>query len=355
MACGKTHRFSFNPRTPVMRPSLIARAALGGALACFAAPLYAQDAASALPSDELATWSFVWENDYFADTDQNYTNGIRISYLSGLKKPEGVSGFLAYDLLGAGKDAGIRRGFAIGHSIFTPEDTAASEPLPDQHPYAGWLYGEYSVVVQQRRRVHQVTLQAGVVGPAAQGEFLQNNWHDIIDGDRVNGWDNQIRNEPGFVLSYDRQFRSVRDFGDGGFGADITPNVGVSVGNVDTRMRGGLTLRVGKDLRNDYGPVRVRPALAGAGFFTPANEFSWYLFLGAGGSAVAHNIFLDGSLFRDGDPSVGSRVLVGEVQAGLAMQFRRVQIAYTFVGRTKEFDAQDGAQEFGAISISTKF
>lgn len=334
---------------------LFHRAALGCAIACTFGPLQAQEEEFPEPVDDLATWSFVWENDYFADTDQNYTNGIRISYLSALKKPEGVSGFLAYKLLGADDDASVRRGFAIGHSIFTPEDTAASAPLPDQHPYAGWLYSEYSVAVQQSRRVNQITLQAGVVGPLAQGEFLQNNWHEIIDGDSVNGWDNQIGNEPGFVLSYDRQFRSVRDFGGGGFGADITPNVGVSVGNVDTRMRGGLTLRVGKDLRNDYGPVRIRPALAGAGFFTPANEFSWYLFLGAGGSAVAHNIFLDGSLFREGDPSVDSRVLVGEVQAGLAVQFRRVQMAYTVVMRTKEFDTQDGAQQFGAVSISTKF
>ncbi len=335
--------------------SLFPGAALGCILAGFVAPLHAQEEEFPAPIDDLATWSFVWENDYFADTDQNYTNGIRISYLSALKKPEGVSGFLAYNLLGADDDASVRRGFAIGHSIFTPEDTAASAPLPDQHPYAGWLYGEYSVVAQQRRRVHQITLQAGVVGPAAQGEFLQNNWHEIIDGDPVNGWANQIRNEPGFVLSYDRKFRSVRDFGDGGLGADITPNAGVSIGNVDTRLRGGLTLRIGKDLRNDYGPVRVRPALAGAGFFTPANEFSWYLFIGAGGSAVAHNIFLDGSLFRDGDPSVDSRVLVGEAQAGVAIQFRRVQMAYTVVMRTKEFDSQDGAQQFGAVSISTKF
>ena len=338
-----------------MRHCIISGAALCSALACLATPLRAQDAAPAPPSDDLATWSFVWENDYFADTDRNYTNGVRISYLSGLKKPEGVSSFLAYDLLGAEAGAGIRRGFAIGHSIFTPEDTAETAPLPDQHPYAGWLYGEYSVVVQQHERVHQITLQAGVVGPAAQGEWVQNNWHDIIDGDPVNGWDNQIRNEPGFVLSYDRQFRSVRDFGDSSFGADVPPSVGVSVGNVDTRARGGFTLRIGKDLRNDYGPVRVRPALAGAGFFTPANDFSWYLFVGASGSAVAHNIFLDGSLFRNGDPSVGSKVFVGEVQAGLALQFRRVQMAYTFVGRTEEFDAQGGAQKFGAVSISTKF
>lgn len=323
------------------------------ALCLAAAPALAEE--PPLAPDDRATWSFVWENDYFANTDRNYTNGVRVAYLSGLKQPEGVSSFLAYDLLGADREAGVRRGFAVGHSIFTPEDTLATEPLPDQHPYAGWLYGEYSVVVQQRQRVQQITLQAGVVGPAAQGEWVQNNWHDIIGGDPVNGWDNQIGNEPGFVLSYDRQFRSVYDIGDNGFGADITPTIGASLGNVDTRARGGLTLRIGNDLRNDYGPPRVRPALAGAGFFSPVDDFSWHLFIGVNGSAVAHNIFLDGSLFRDGDPSVDKKVLVGEVQAGLALQFRRVQLAYTFVTRTKEFEMQESAQQFGAVSLSVKF
>lgn len=326
---------------------------------CFCALAFcaaeAQDAGPPLQADGAATWSFVVENDYFVNTDRNYTNGLRLSYLSGLKKPEGVSRVLAYDLLGAAPDAGIRRGFAIGHSIFTPENKLTTAPLPDEHPYAAWLYGEYSVVVQERSRVQQITLQAGVVGPWAQGEWVQNNWHKLIDGEPVNGWDNQIGNEPGFVLSYDRQFRSVRDFGDSGFGADITPSAGVSLGNVDTRARGGLMLRIGNDLRSDYGPPRIRPALAGAGFFSPVDDFSWYLFLGVNGSAVAHNIFLDGSLFRDGDPHVDKNILVGEVQAGLAVQFRRVQIAYTLVTRTKEFKTQDEAQQFGAVSLSVKF
>jgi len=326
-------------------------------LALFSAtPLRAENAPEPLRNDDLATWSFVWENDYFADTDRNYTNGVRISYLSGLKKPEGVSSFFAYDILGAHHDAGVRRGFAIGHSIFTPEDTAATAPLPDQHPYAGWLYGEYSVLVQQRQRVHQITLQAGVVGPAAQGEWVQNNWHDLIDGDPVNGWDNQIGNEPGFTLSYDRQFRALHEFGGGGFGADITPSAGVTLGNVDTRVRGGFTLRIGNDLyANPYGPPRVRPALTGIGSFSAADRFSWYFFAGVNGAAVAHNIFLDGSLFNDSDPNLDKNVLVGEVQAGIALQFRRAQIAYTYVTRTKEFETQTSAQRFGAVSLSVKF
>ena len=345
---------------PAMKPALWGGLLFCG-LACLAPAAGAQSSSEAFdeafppPKDDRSTWSFVWENDYFAGTDRNYTNGLRIAYLSGLKEPKGFSKYLARSVLGLDENARVRQGFAVGHSIFTPEDTEVVAPLPDQHPYAGWLYGEYALVAQERRRVHQLTFQAGVVGPAAQGEWVQNNWHDLINGDPVNGWDNQIENEPGFVLSYDRRFRAIYEFNASSFGFDVTPSLGASVGNVHTRARAGLTLRVGNDLGNDYGPARVRPSLAGAGFFSPADDFSWYVFLGVSGSAVAHNIFLDGSLFRDNDPSVDSRVLIGDIQAGLAVQVRRVQIAYTFIERTKEFETQSDHQEFGAVSISVKF
>ncbi len=101
-----------------------------------------------------------------------------------------------------------RIGFAVGHSIFTPQDTEAFGPLPDQHPYAGWLYGDYSVLVERDGSVlDMLTVSAGVVGPAALGEEVQNNFHRLINGDRVNGWNNQLRNEPGLTLTYERRWR----------------------------------------------------------------------------------------------------------------------------------------------------
>jgi lipid A 3-O-deacylase len=306
-------------------------------------------------SDERGTFAAVLENDYFTGTDKNYTNGLRLSYVSGEKEPEGVSALLASKLFGADESARIRRGFAIGQSIFTPRNIAESAPLPDQHPYAGWLYGEYMFVVQKAREVDQFTLQAGVIGPSAGGEFVQNHWHALIGGQEAKGWDNQIGDEPGLVLSYDHRWSALFELKNSRFGADVTPTYGFSVGNIHTNARMGLTLRLGEDLKSDYGPPRVRPALAGSGYFSPVDGFSWYLFAGAEARAVAYDAFLDGRLFHSGDPSVPSKVFVGDFQGGLVTQIHRVQISYTYVVRTEEFDGQDGAQRFCAISLSTKF
>ena len=332
-------------------------AGLVASLAAGSAAAKAQGASEPLAAPgpaEQATWTFVWENDYFAGTDRNYTNGVRLSYLSGGKTPQGLSQWVAQNVFGADDPTRIRRGFAIGHSIFTPRDTEVATPLPDQHPYAGWLYGEYLVVVEQNNLIDQITVQAGVVGPSAGAEFVQNNWHDLIDDDPVNGWDNQLDDEFGLVLSYERKWRREKPVGTA-VNVDVMPSVGASLGNVFTDARAGLTVRVGTNLQDDYGPPRVRPSLAGGSYFTPSRSFGWYVFAGAEARVVAHNIFLDGSLFRSDDPSVRSRTLVGDFQAGLAVQLGDVQLAYTYVVRTKEFDTQQGTQQFGAISLSAKF
>lgn len=306
-------------------------------------------------ADERGTFTFVWENDVFADSDENYTNGVRFAWLSGTNELEGFSRWIGRKLLRAGDEAVVRRGIAIGQSLFTPNDTTTSAPLPDQHPYAAWLYGEYTALVEQRNEVDQLTIQLGIVGPSAGGEWVQNEFHSLIGDAHAQGWDNQIGDEAGIVISYDRRMRRLAQFGDGGFGADVTPNLGITVGNIHTNLHAGLTLRIGQDLDNDYGPPRIAPSLAGAGYFTPRDRFSWYVFAGIEGRAVAHNIFLDGSLFRDDDPSVSSNTFVTDVQAGLVVQVLQTQIAFTYVDRAEEFKEQTSPQRFGAVSISRKF
>ena len=306
---------------------------------------------SAAAEDEKATWSVLLENDYFGTTDSNYTNGVLFGYLSGKGRGEG----LARRFLRASPEDVTRVGITVGHSIFTPQDINATAPLPDQHPYAGWLYGEYSVLVERDSDVlDMVSLTLGVVGPAALGEEVQNNYHRLINGSRVNGWDNQLRNEPGLILSFERRWRPYFRVSGRGIGVDLAPNAGISVGNVLTQGKAGLTFRVGRNLDGNYGPPRIRPSLAGGGYYHGVDTAAWYLFAGVEGRAVARNIVLDGNSWRD-SLSVEKRHLVADLQAGAVIQIKSFQIAYTYVWRTKEFDTQGAHHEFGALSLSAKF
>lgn len=299
---------------------------------------------------QKAIWSFLVENDSFSTTDRNYTNGVRIGYLSAPGRGQG----LARRLLGAKPGDTTRIGIAFGQSIFTPQDIEATAPLPGQHPYAGWLYGEYSVHVERKNNVYDtLVIDLGIVGPAALGRQVQNNFHDLIGIDGATGWSNQLRNEPGFVVTFERQWRSSLPVSKR-IAIDLTPSAGLSAGNVLTQGKAGLTLRIGRNLAGNYGPARIRPSLAAAGSYRSAASPSWYAFIGAEGRAVVHNIFLDGSTFRN-SLSVNKRHLVADIQAGMAVQIGDAQITYTYVWRTREFKTQTQRHEFGAVSISTKF
>ena len=315
---------------------------------------HAEDAPDHQLNDAHSTFSLVVENDYFGDSDDNYTNGLRLSWMSGAHASDPLTGFFA-NLMGDDDAVVVRRGVAIGQSVFTPNDISTSQYLPDQHPYGAWLYGEFSTVVERANSVDQFTVELGMVGPSAGGEYAQEEIHKLIEDDEPKGWDNQIQDEFGVVLSYDKKLRALATLGNSDFGVDLTPNVGLTVGNIYTNARAGMTVRIGNDLKNDYGPPRVRPSLAGSGYFAPDDGFSWYVFGGAEARAVAYDIFLMGSMFKDDDPNVDKKDVVVDLQAGLVLQFGETQLGLTYVERSEEYETQDIPQRFGAISLSRKF
>ena len=323
------------------------------ASAAFLCPLPAAAQQGEHPdTDGIFTVSF--ENDIFAGEDNNYTNGVRFSYVS----PENdIPGWLdrTADALPFFTAEGNKRWqLSAGQSMFTPSDTLATAALPDDRPYAGWLYGSLGVVADHGNRLDNVQLTVGIVGPASGAEDTQNFIHDLIDSDKAKGWNHQLKNELGVALSVERKWRSLYEFTPLGWGLDVTPSLGASVGNVYTHASAGAMVRFGYDLPADYGPPIIPPALGGSDFFVPSSDFGWYVFAGFEGRAVALNIFLDGNTFTD-SPSVDKEPLVGGLQVGLAVTVYETRIAYTHVFRTREFKTQHEDDSYGALTVSWRF
>ncbi len=315
-------------------------------------------ATAAQAVDLGGSYSLLVENDVFTGNDQHYTNGLRLSYLSRQDDvPDYIRKFAAalpFVELGAR----LRAGYALGHNIYTPNDIKTAEPVPNERPYAGYVYAGMAVVAESDSRSGDILdtweLDIGMVGPSARGEEVQNNFHRLIGSPQARGWDNQLKDEPTLSLTHERKWRHLWRHPDSGLGFDFTPHVGGSLGNLSTYLNLGATVRVGQGLARDYGPPRIRPSLPGSGFFLPQEGIGWYLYAGVDGRAVAHNIFLDGNTFKDSQ-SVDSKTRVGDLQMGLVLTFSTVQLAYTYVYRTPEFEGQKAGDNFGALSISARF
>ncbi|WP_416899901.1 MAG: lipid A deacylase LpxR family protein [Minwuia sp.] len=301
---------------------------------------------------DVGTLSIIVENDYFAQTDQNYTNGLRVQYLRPKGHVSDLTEWVADILTGVEDEGRIYEGVSVGQSIFTPTDITDPNPRPGEQPYAGWLYLELAGVVDNVSHVDTTSVTAGIVGPLAGGEIVQNTFHRIINSERAEGWDNQLDTEPGLMLSWDRTWRVGRSLREYWF--DALPTAGVTVGNVLTEGRVGFMFRFGPDLQDDLGPPRIRPSLAGAGFLGGSPDFNWYLFAGLQGRGVLRNIFLDGNTFSD-SLSVRKRNFVHDAQAGIALHYRGLRFSYTLVRRSREFETQDDPHYFAAFALTMRY
>ena len=248
-----------------------------------------------------------------------------------------------------------RASLSLGQSIYTPEDIEDPKLIKQDRPYSGWLYAGFGLVANQgMRRYDKIELNVGVVGPWAFAGEVQTSWHSFFGLREPEGWSHQLDNEFGIVLFYEQARRLYTKplYHDLMF--DVIPHFGGSVGNVFTYGAAGFTLRLGKDLEGDFGPPRIRPSLPGSGYFPGEKSFRWYIFGGIEGRAVLQNIFLDGNTFSSSH-SVDKKHWVGDFQAGIVVQFNRFRVTYSQIFRTMEFDEQDSADEFGAVSISYQF
>lgn len=315
------------------------------------------------PEAAKGVFSLAVENDSLSSgDDDNYTSGIKLAWVS---PSEGVPGWLrgsgdfTRPISGSSPDFW---GVAIGQSIFTPQDIQAVPAAPDQHPYAGWLYLQLMVGAEEDRDdgrspryLDTYELELGIVGPSALGEEAQSGIHQILGAPHPEGWDSQLHDEVAFAASFDRRWRALRLFADvipGGLEADLTPSAGASLGTLRTEARVGLTARIGQHIDSDYGPPRVRPSLSGVEHFQ-GGPFSWSLFAGAQGRAVARNLFLDGNTFVD-SASVERNPYVADFQAGFTVSAGEWRLAYTYVWRTEEFATQPRREDFGALALSVR-
>jgi len=306
-----------------------------------------------------STFGFVSENDkYFAGTDRHYTNGFKATWLGETDLNQSRRFVKAAARLIPWMDPEhvdwhYKVGFALGQNIYTPVDTDATALLPDDRPYAAWLYGSILLHAQLKDQLRLVELSLGVVGPSALGEEIQNAWHDVINVAHANGWAHQLHDEPGVQLSWERRYRTWQGTAGGSspLGADLMLRHRVTVGNVALHAAGGAVVRLGWRLPADFGADLIRPGGGNMANDGSPDRFSFYTYASGEVRAVARDIFLDGNTWRTSH-RVPKRPVVADLSLGLVLHWPSFQIAYTQNYRTKEFYGQLRRDVFGSVGFS---
>ncbi len=290
--------------------------------------------------------ALVEDNDVFNlgrgfDTDQDYTQGsVLAATLSDEDTPEWARD-AAKALPLFADDARVNLGILLGQELHTPVDIFADPPDPGDRPYAGWLYAGMALEgrrfdgdpLRRRDRMDLLEVDLGVVGPSALGEFAQNTTHRVLGLDEAEGWEHQLKDEPGIQASWTRRWRALSGDLGSRWGADLLPGFRARAGTIHVDGTVEALGRVGWNLPRDFGPMPVD----GTGLEKGAPEAPpWFAVAGSlGARGVLHDVFLHGGTFRDG-PRVTNTNLVVETSLGLAVGWGPLQIQWTqnFTGPT---------------------
>jgi hypothetical protein len=309
------------------------------------------------------THTFYFENDLFTGTDSNYTNGVKYSLISQDLSPHADRAKLPRKVLEyihripfigkSGPEYTHKVEFSIGQNIFTPQDISRTDLIENDRPYAGWAYisSSYHRKYSSEHNIDfmdTVELQLGIVGPESFAEETQIFVHKMRGLQRPNGWDNQLKNEPGVAAVFERKWLFYPS-STSRMNYRVITHAGGAVGNVYTYLNSGGELRVGWNIPRDFGVSLIRPA--GSTRLSTHDKFSMFGFAGVNGRLMFHDIFLDGNTFTDSH-SIDKNIPVADLSAGIGINYRNILFTWTQVLRTKEFKGQEDAHSFGAVALS---
>lgn len=318
-------------------------------LACVAGLVLAPTAAA------QTTVTLMHDNDEWARTDREYTEGSRLAVVNPDWGKADWAQWAARVLPGIEPGEDLSAGWGAGYYLYVPENVATSAPLAGQRAYAGWLHGSALLTSESAGRLDSWKLDLGVVGPSAQGEDIVKMFHSAFGGRDFNGWDNQIEDRLGLQAGWERRWRNVSRAG--GAEIDVSPVVGVDVGTVSVAASGGLMLRLGVGLDRDFGPARATSAGSPS---SRGDGWSGYAFASATGRYAAYDVFVDEAGGSDGDAvragsAISREPWRGEASIGVVAAYGGARLTLAWTEQSKLYDQQRDTQRFGEVTLGVRF
>ena len=138
-----------------------------------------------------------YENDYFSEIDEFYTQGINLEFVHPV-----ISKFPFSRLVLNSSTAQVKNGISLEHIGFTPTSIGHNEILNGDRPFAAALFLKTFSIINDTLKNYKLIsiLSTGVIGPAAGGEQMQQEIHRWIGNVQPLGWKNQIQND--VILNY---------------------------------------------------------------------------------------------------------------------------------------------------------
>lgn len=265
---------------------------------------------------------FYYDNDFFTSTDGNYTQGINLELVHAA-----IEKFPLSKLLFSIKESEKKHGIAIEHLGYTPTSIRHEEIIYSDRPFAAALYLKtFKLSFDTTRNILvSSTINLGILGNAAGGEWMQKTIHRNLKNIEPLGWDNQVKNDA--VINYEITFeKALFPLTDGFMFSSISKlNAGTFRDNIGT----GFSVMAGR-FSNP--------------FFTAApvtNNFQYKVYASTLVNLIGYDATLQGGMFSsDNSYTIAnsdiSRIVLSS-EMGVTMQYKKVYLEYFQSIKSREF------------------
>ena len=287
------------------------------------------------------TLALYMEND-IGFSDRYYTNGIKLQYTNeGGDFWTNAIGFAILDLFVSDSDAHKRfQSLSFGQNMYVPHSIGLAEPIENDRLYAGWLYVNVASHIVSENSLDSFAITMGIVGRHSYAGDIQRWWHDFVDVQMPMGWDSQVKDEFGFIVSYKHFERIWRtDFGNS-WQSDAIVCGGVDLGNVITQASASALFRVGYCLPYTFDFNRIDYCSASEVKFYSSEIMRAFFQIGALARFVAYDITLNGNAFVSGGRSVSPDWFVFEPVVGISLARGAIEMNLNLTCRTREYRTQ---------------
>jgi len=187
------------------------------------------------------------------------------------------------------------------------------------------------------RDLTSLSVKVGVTGPPSLAQQLQVTFHEMVPSYVIPpGWNNQLRFEPGLIVTVSRKNFAELRAGPASIG--VIKSGSASLGNILSDVEGGLTLRAGLNAEHPWN-------------LEPHHRLGAYASFGAREDIVLHNLFLDGNTFR-ASPRVKRIPFVWQKELAAGISMGSISLDYLLTVRSQEFTTGRRYHPYGTVSLT---
>lgn len=272
------------------------------------------------------------ENDFFGDSDNNYSHGTELEYVRTVS---------AGDV--------FRVGYGWNQLMYTPKKIGRKEmPPTTDRPWAGTMGVYRETWAATPNEEIRTRIEVGVMGPSAHADDSQREIHKLLNNRTPQGWDNQKPDEPMLNIYQDRYLEMCNFNLHDKTSIDAKFLYGGTLGTTFVNGRLGLLSRLGYNIpdKSVHGDIAIKRSRWHDRLFA-------YFFGEAIGMCVLHNATLADSIFRT-KPGTERTIehFVPVLRYGVVLGYDKFSMTYMWEEHGDEFKHEDdGGMSYGMLRL----